>query len=84
MSDARITQTVNRILELEFEVQSGQIRDEALLFDDLGLDSLDAVDLIVSLEAAFDGRVPEAEAKKVKTVADVYALIETHVLTPSV
>ncbi|MCA9554959.1 MAG: acyl carrier protein [Myxococcales bacterium] len=67
--------TVNRILVEEFELEPARVTAEAHLVDDLELDSLDAVDLIAALEDAFGGRVDEEEARKVRTVSDVYALI---------
>lgn len=67
--------TVHKVLIEEFEIAEDDLKPDAHLFQDLGLDSLDAVDLIVALEAAFGGRVPEEEAKKVRSVGDVYALV---------
>ena len=74
----QITSTVREILTGEFEIPPDRITDDANLFDDLELDSLDAVDLIVAIEQALGGRVPEEEAKKVRVVADIYTLVETH------
>jgi acyl carrier protein len=81
MTPSEITTKVNEVLIEEFELQPEQIRDDAHLFDELGLDSLDAVDLVVALEQRFGGRVPEEEIKNVRTVADLYRLIETQVVT---
>ena len=67
--------TVNRILVDEFELEPARVTADAHLIDDLELDSLDAVDLIAALEDAFGGRVNEEEARKVRTVSDVYALV---------
>jgi acyl carrier protein len=70
-SRQEIESTVNDIFIKVFEVDEGQLRPEALL-KDLGLDSLDAVDLIVSLEKAFKFRIDEAEARKIRTLGDIY------------
>ena len=75
MSRDDIIAIVNRILAEEFEVPPEDVRASAHLFDDLALDSLDTVDLIVTLELAFGERVDEAEAKQARTVGEVYALI---------
>lgn len=77
MSHDDIVVAVNRVLVEEFELAAGDIRPEARLRDDLGLDSLDAVDLVVSLEQIFGGRVAEGEARKVRTVGDVYTLVQS-------
>lgn len=73
-----IADGVRAVLVEEFEIEPSRIGDAANLFEDLGLDSLDAVDLIVSLEQAFGGRVPEEQAKTIRTVGDVNRLIATH------
>ena len=77
MTHDEIVGMVSRVLVEEFELAPADIRPEARLRDDLGLDSLDAVDLVVSLEQTFGGRVAEGEAKKVRTVGDVYALVQS-------
>ncbi len=71
-----IVAKVHEVLVDEFELEAETVVAEAHLFTDLELDSLDAVDLIASLEAAFGHRVDEEEAKQVRTVSDVYDLIE--------
>ena len=50
---------------------------EARLVEDLGLDSLDAVELAISVERKFDIEVPEEELTKLKTVADMVALVQS-------
>ncbi len=77
MTREQISQTVSTILIDEFEIEADAVVEEANLFQDLGLDSLDAVDLFVSLETAFGGRVPEEDAKKVRSVGDVTTLFQT-------
>jgi acyl carrier protein len=54
-----------------------QLVPEARLVEDLGLDSLDAVELAISVERKFDIEVPEEELTKLKTVADMVALVES-------
>lgn len=76
MTERHVIDTVNRILVEEFELDRDSVTPEAHLVEDLELDSLDAVDLIAALEDAFGGRVNEDEARKVRTVSDVYRLIE--------
>ena len=77
MTHDDIVAAVNRVLVEEFELAAGDLRTDARLREDLGLDSLDAVDLVVSLEQTFGGRVAEGEARKVRTVGDVYALVQS-------
>jgi acyl carrier protein len=54
-----------------------QLVPEARLVEDLGLDSLDAVELAISVERKFDIDVPEDELARLKTVADMVALVES-------
>jgi acyl carrier protein len=54
-----------------------QIVPEARLVEDLGLDSLDAVELAIAVERKFEIDVPEEELTKLKTVADMLALVES-------
>ncbi|MDD3692916.1 MAG: acyl carrier protein [Oscillospiraceae bacterium] len=54
----------------------GDITLNADLSEDLGADSLDAVDLIMSLEDEFDITFPEDAATKIKTVGDIVAYID--------
>jgi len=60
----------------ELSVDKEQITLEANLQDDLGADSLDAIQLIMSIENEFDITIPESEIDSLKTVADVMKYIE--------
>ena len=68
--------TVNSAIANEFELDVATITAEMSLIDDLGLDSLDSVDLIACLERAFKVKCPEAQARQMRTVGDIYAFIE--------
>jgi len=75
MTAEQATKTVNDILATEFEVERAAIVPTAHLREDLGLDSLDSVDFVVALEKALGHAVPEEAARKMRTVADVYAYV---------
>jgi acyl carrier protein len=57
MTDQEIEKIVTGIFIKEFEVEEDRIKPESLIYDELGLDSLDSVDLIVALEKAFNFKV---------------------------
>lgn len=79
MSNANdIESTVNAILVEEFEVDEGALRPDALLGDDLDMDSLDGVDLVVALEKAFRVRISEEEARGIRTLSDIYDRVRAH------
>jgi acyl carrier protein len=77
VESAEVIKLVNEIMIDEFEVEEGDLRPEAELAEDLGLDSLDGVDLVVALEKIFKCRIPEKEARSIKTLGDVYEKIIT-------
>jgi acyl carrier protein len=58
-------------LEEMFEVPAEKITPTARLAEDLGLDSIDAVDLVVRLQQDTGKKIPPAEFKLVRTVGDV-------------
>ncbi|HOV12788.1 MAG TPA: phosphopantetheine-binding protein [Spirochaetota bacterium] len=82
MTNDDIKKIVTKIFVDEFEKEENEITEEASLFDDLELDSLDGIDLIVALEKAVkakvgkDVKIEEEKAKSLKTVGDIYKVIE--------
>jgi len=66
---------VDQILANEFELDPSSVHPQARMREDLGLDSLDAVDLIVALEKALRVQIPEAVAREMRTVGDVHEYI---------
>ncbi len=55
------------------------ITDETNLVDNLGMDSLDAIEIIMAFEEMFNISIPDAEAEKVVKVSDIYdCLINCH------
>lgn len=76
MTKDEIRQKVLDILEEEFELDQQKLTDDATLYDDLGLDSLDAVDLVVALEKTFSMKLQnEEEIRQVRTIGDLHGLI---------
>jgi acyl carrier protein len=76
MTKDSILERVKQILVEEFEINEAEITPEARLFEDLGIDSIDAVDLIVRLKPFITGAIEAEQFKKVKTVRDVVAVVE--------
>ena len=76
MSEDQIRQKIIETVAEEFELDQEQLVPEATLYDDLGFDSLDAVDLVVAMEKAFGVKLAnEEEVKAVRTVNDLFNLI---------
>ncbi len=72
----RIIKVVNSVLEEEFEIDASLLKPRALLYEDIGLDSLDAVDLIVMVDKELGVRIEEDDAKSLRSLEDVYNIIE--------
>lgn len=57
-------------------VDEEKITPEAKLKDDLGIDSLDAVELAMAVEEAFDIKIDDEDLKKLITVQDIVSCVE--------
>ena len=62
-----IEERVRKVVREQLDVD-GDIDDNASFIDDLGADSLDTVELVMSLEEEFDCEIPDEEAEKITTV----------------
>jgi len=71
-----VFEKVRAILCDQLDVQEDEVTVNSVLTDDLGADSIDLVDLIMTLEAEFDIEIPDEDVEKVKTVGDVVKYIE--------
>ena len=67
---------LSSVLTDEFEIESDAIIESARLYEDLGLDSIDAVDLVVRLREITGKRVPPEQFKTVRTVGDVISVLQ--------
>ncbi len=76
MATVSIRNQVQQIVAREFELAQGDITPDKDLYDDLGLDSLDAIDLVVALEKAFGFKVEEGAARKIRRVEQLYQFVE--------
>jgi acyl carrier protein len=62
---------VRNILAEQLGVDLSEVTPDARILDDLGADSLDVVEMVMSLEEAFDIEVPDKDVEELRTVADV-------------
>lgn len=67
------------ILVEQLECNPEDITMESLLVDDLGADSLDAIDIVMSVEDTFRVEVPDEIIEKIETVGDIVNYIEDHI-----
>jgi acyl carrier protein len=76
MTDQEIIEKINSSLAEEFEYALGDMTPETTLFEDMGLDSLDVVDLVIVLETAFGIKIREEEAiRKIRTLGDIHTFV---------
>ena len=63
----------------QFDLAEDSVTLESSIVDDLGADSLDVVDLIMSLEEEFDIEIPDEEIENIKLVDDLVKYIEANI-----
>lgn len=72
-----VFEKVREILVDQLDVEEDVVTLEANIANDLGADSLDIVDLVMSLEEEFDCEIPDEEIENIKTVGDIVHYLET-------
>ena len=72
-----IQRMVNEVFEEDFEIERDRLLPEMHIFADLGLDSLDIVDLVVAMQKKFGVRIrDDGRVRDIRTLGDVYEFIE--------
>jgi acyl carrier protein len=71
MSEAQIEAWVSKLLQEMFELDAAAITPTANLYDDLDIDSIDAVDIVVKLNQITGKRIQPEVFRNVRTVQDV-------------
>jgi len=67
---------VKEVVVEQLNVSPDEVKEDSKFSDDLGADSLDVVELVMSLEEKFDIEIPDEEAENIATVADAIKFIE--------
>jgi len=73
-----IFEKVAAILAEQLDAEEDAITLDTSLVDDLGADSLDVVDLVMTLEDEFDMEIPDEDITEVRTVGDIVKYLEEH------
>ena len=74
-----VLEKMKDMLVEQLECNPEDITMESLLVDDLGADSLDAIDIVMSVEDTFKVEVPDEIIEKIETVGDIVNYIEDHI-----
>ena len=76
MTKDEVVKLTNQVFEESFEIEKARLTPQAKIFDELGLDSLDIVDLIVALQKKFKVQIREDErVRSIRTLEDIHAFI---------
>ena len=73
-----ILDTLKSILEAQLDIDPESITEDTNIMDDLGADSLDVVELMMTVEEEFDITINESDAQNFKTVGDVVNYIDAN------
>jgi len=76
MNRQEILEKVKKILIEKLSVNEADIKEDSSLVDDLGVDSLDLVELLMKFEEEFKIEISEEESQKILTVKDIVDFIE--------
>ncbi len=71
----QLADQVKEIVADKLGVDREKVKDEATFIGDLGADSLDMVELLMSLEDQFKMQIPDEDAEGIKTVGDAITYI---------
>jgi acyl carrier protein len=78
MTRAEMEQKTREIMAEMFELKMEQLKPETRLFEELNLDSIDAVDLVVKVQEITGRRVDQADLRRVRTVNDIVDMVEQY------
>lgn len=80
MTEQEVIELIDSSLAEEFELDREDMTPEANIYEDLGLDSLDTVDMVIVLEGAFNFKIREEEAvRAIRTLGDIHTFVLTKV-----
>ncbi|WP_020677822.1 phosphopantetheine-binding protein [Geopsychrobacter electrodiphilus] len=76
MTEADVIELIDSSLADEFELDREAMTPEANIYTDLGLDSLDTVDMVIVLEGAFKFKIREEESvRAIRTLSDIHNFV---------
>jgi acyl carrier protein len=83
MEDSEIPLTIQRIIARQLKHEPERITAASHLRNDLGADSLDALEILFQLEEEFDIKIPEADARRMAKVQDIVGYVTRRIKSPN-
>ena len=80
MEVQELNSKINAVMMNMFELPEEKFTPDAQLFTDLGLDSLDAIDLMMKFQDEFDVKLSNQDLMNVRTVGDIHGLVQRYYL----
>lgn len=74
-----VFEKIQAILAEQLDVDESVITEDSLLVEDLGADSLDAIDIVMSVEDEFGVEVPDEIIEKMSSVSDIVSFVENNI-----
>ncbi len=79
MDAQALEERVNGLIVEQLGVSKAEVVPGASFIDDLGADSLDIVELLMSLEEEFDLEIPDEDAEQIQTIGDAISYLKERV-----
>ena len=73
-----LSDRIQSIVADQLGVERVEVTKDASILDDLGADSLDVVELVMTLEEVFDIEVPDDAVEEMRTIGDIQRYVESH------
>ena len=73
-----LSDRIHSIVAEQLGVERADVTKDASILDDLGADSLDVVELVMTLEEAFDIEIPDDVVEEMRTIGDIQRFVESH------
>lgn len=74
-----VLEKIKAILAEQLDIDEDNITADSLIVEDLGADSLDAIDIVMSVEDEFGIEVPDEIVEKMESVNDIITFVENNI-----
>jgi acyl carrier protein len=79
MEDKMTLDKIKIIIAKQLNTNVENIKDDSKIIEDLGADSLDVVEMLMTLEEEFGVNIPDEDTSKMKTVSEIYDVIKNKI-----